>query len=145
MGIRRPIKRDLFQGLAGSVRSCRLIFRELEAKARECFASSICVIRSRGAGDEAHPRPTVEAFPQVGLIPPCSSVLAQRDLSIDLFGLTLPSPLFMAPIRSDRVCRAGWGHGDLATCARPPPSTESHGDVDLTEMTRSKTSAAEFP
>jgi lactate 2-monooxygenase len=39
---------------------------------------------------------------------------AQRDLSVDLFGLKLPSPLFMAPIGVIALC-AQDGHGDLAT------------------------------
>jgi isopentenyl diphosphate isomerase/L-lactate dehydrogenase-like FMN-dependent dehydrogenase len=37
-----------------------------------------------------------------------------RDLSVDLFGLRLPSPLFMAPIGVLGIC-AQDGHGDLAT------------------------------
>jgi lactate 2-monooxygenase len=39
---------------------------------------------------------------------------AQRDLSIDLFGLKLPSPLMMAPIGVIGLC-APDGHGDIAT------------------------------
>ena len=38
----------------------------------------------------------------------------ERDLSVDLFGLTLPSPVFMAPIGVIGLC-AQDGHGDLAT------------------------------
>src|SRR4029077_3237558 len=38
----------------------------------------------------------------------------QRDLSVDLFGLKLPTPLFMAPIGVLGLC-AQDGHGDLAT------------------------------
>ena len=38
----------------------------------------------------------------------------ERDLSVELFGMTLPSPLFMAPIGVIGVC-AQDGHGDLAT------------------------------
>ena len=38
----------------------------------------------------------------------------ERDLSVDLFGMTLPSPLFMAPIGVIGLC-AQDGHGDLAT------------------------------
>lgn len=36
-----------------------------------------------------------------------------RNLSIELFGLTLPSPLFMAPIGVTGICTQD-GHGDLA-------------------------------
>jgi lactate 2-monooxygenase len=41
-------------------------------------------------------------------------VTKDRDLSVDLFGLKLPSPLFMAPIGVIALC-AQDGHGDLAT------------------------------
>jgi lactate 2-monooxygenase len=37
----------------------------------------------------------------------------KRDLSIELFGLTLPSPLFMAPVGINGICTQD-GHGDLA-------------------------------
>lgn len=36
-----------------------------------------------------------------------------RDLSVDLFGLTLPAPVFMAPIGVTGLCTPD-GHGDLA-------------------------------
>ena len=39
---------------------------------------------------------------------------AERDLSIELFGMTLPSPLLLAPVGVIGLC-AQDGHGDLAT------------------------------
>jgi lactate 2-monooxygenase len=39
---------------------------------------------------------------------------AQRDLSVKLFGMSLPSPVFMCPIGTIGLC-AQDGHGDLAT------------------------------
>ena len=44
----------------------------------------------------------------------------ERDLSIELFGLSLPSPLLMAPIGVIGLC-AQDGHGDLATARGPRP------------------------
>ncbi|MFV0126649.1 alpha-hydroxy-acid oxidizing protein [Streptomyces sp. HMX112] len=38
----------------------------------------------------------------------------ERDLSVELFGLTLPSPVFMAPVGVIGLC-AQDGHGDMAT------------------------------
>jgi lactate 2-monooxygenase len=38
---------------------------------------------------------------------------AQRDLSIELLGMKLPNPLFMAPIGINGICTQD-GHGDLA-------------------------------
>jgi isopentenyl diphosphate isomerase/L-lactate dehydrogenase-like FMN-dependent dehydrogenase len=49
-----------------------------------------------------------------GLLPRMFVGAAQRDLSVELFGLTLPTPLFMAPIGVIGLC-AQDGHGDLAT------------------------------
>ncbi|EUA90286.1 FMN-dependent dehydrogenase family protein [Mycobacterium ulcerans str. Harvey] len=39
---------------------------------------------------------------------------AERDLTVEMFGLTLPSPIFLAPIGVIGLC-AQDGHGDLAT------------------------------
>ena len=39
---------------------------------------------------------------------------AERDLSVELFGMTLPTPLLMAPVGVIGLC-AQDGHGDLAT------------------------------
>jgi isopentenyl diphosphate isomerase/L-lactate dehydrogenase-like FMN-dependent dehydrogenase len=41
---------------------------------------------------------------------------SQRDLTVELFGMTLPSPLLMAPIGVIGRCTQD-GHGDLATAA----------------------------
>jgi lactate 2-monooxygenase len=41
---------------------------------------------------------------------------SQRDPTVELFGMTLPSPLLMAPIGVIGRC-AQDGHGDLATAA----------------------------
>ena len=38
---------------------------------------------------------------------------AQRDLSVELFGLRMPSPIFMSPIEVTGLC-AQDGHGDIA-------------------------------
>ena len=38
---------------------------------------------------------------------------SKRDMSIELFGMKLPTPIFMAPIGVIGIC-AQDGHGDLA-------------------------------
>src|SRR5271156_6504678 len=105
-----------FQGLAGVVPKLPMIFAELEAKAEKALPPSVWSYVAGGAGDERTQRANCEAFQQWGLIPRMFVGAAQRDLSIDLFGLTLPSPLFMAPIGVIGLC-AQDGHGDLATAA----------------------------
>ena len=69
-----------------------------------------------GAGDERTQRANCEAFASWGLYPRMLVAPAERDMSIELFGTTLPSPVFMAPIGVIGVC-AQDDHGDLA-CAR---------------------------
>jgi len=102
------------QGLAGIVPKLPMIFAELEAKAEQALPPSIWSYVAGGAGDERTQRANAEVFRQWGLMPRMFVGAAQRDLSVDLFGLTLPSPLFMAPIGVIALC-AQDGHGDLAT------------------------------
>src|SRR5271170_8103121 len=67
-----------------------------------------------GAGDEHTQELNVAAFRHWGLVPRMMVDTARRDLSIELCGLTLPSPLFMCPIGVIGMCAAD-GHGDIAT------------------------------
>src|SRR6201992_3094706 len=91
-----------------------MVFAELEAKAEKALPPSLWSYVAGGAGDERTQRANCEAFQKWGLIPRMFVGAAQRDLSIDVFELTLPSPLFMAPIGVIALC-AQDGHGDLAT------------------------------
>jgi lactate 2-monooxygenase len=102
------------QGLGGVVPKLPMIFAELEAKAEKALPPSIWSYVAGGAGDERTQRANAEVFRQWGLMPRMFVGAAQRDLSVDLFGLKLPSPLFMAPIGVISLC-AQDGHGDLAT------------------------------
>jgi lactate 2-monooxygenase len=102
------------QGLGGVVPKLPMIFAELEAKAEKALPPSIWSYVAGGAGDERTQRANAEVFRQWGLMPRMFVGAAQRDLSVDLFGLKLPSPLFMAPIGVIALC-AQDGHGDLAT------------------------------
>jgi lactate 2-monooxygenase len=102
------------QGLAGIVPKLPMVFAELEAKAEKALPPSIWSYVAGGAGDERTQRANAEVFQQWGLMPRMFVGAAQRDLSVDLFGLNLPSPLFMAPIGVIALC-AQDGHGDLAT------------------------------
>jgi len=103
-----------FQGLAGVVPSLPMAFAELEAKAEMALAPSVWSYVAGGAGDERTQRVNREAFDRWGLIPRMFVGATERDLSVEMFGLTLPSPLFMAPIGVIGLC-AQDGHGDLAT------------------------------
>ena len=89
-------------------------FAELEARAAHALPPSVLSYVAGGAGDEHTQRANVAAFGQWGLMPRMLVGAAARDLSVDLFGLRLPSPVFLAPIGVIGLC-AQDGHGDLAT------------------------------
>ncbi|KLO30184.1 lactate 2-monooxygenase [Mycolicibacter heraklionensis] len=102
------------QGLAGVVPPLPMTYSELEAKAAAALSPSVWSYVAGGAGDERTQRANVTAFDGWGLIPRMFVGAAERDLSIEMFGLRLPSPVFMAPIGVIGIC-AQDGHGDLAS------------------------------
>ncbi|MEU6173976.1 lactate 2-monooxygenase [Streptantibioticus parmotrematis] len=101
-------------GLAGIVPRHPLTFEGLEAGARAALPPSVWSYVAGGAGDEHTQRANAAAFTRWGLMPRMFVGAAQRDLSVELFGMRLPSPVFMAPIGVIGLC-AQDGHGDLAT------------------------------
>lgn len=101
------------QGLAGVVPSMPVAFAELEARAEAAMSASVWSYVAGGAGDERTQRVNVSAFDQWGLMPRMGVGATERDLSVDLFGMKLASPLFMAPIGVTGICSRD-GHGDLA-------------------------------
>src|SRR6201992_414213 len=102
------------QGLAGGVPALPMVCAELEARAATTLPPSVWSYVAGGAGDERTQRANAEVFERWGLIPRMFVGAAERDLSVDLFGLSLPAPVFMAPIGVIGLC-AQDGHGDLAT------------------------------
>jgi lactate 2-monooxygenase len=102
------------QGLGGVVPSLPMAFAELEARAAAALPPSVRSYVAGGAGDERTQRANCQVFERWGLIPRMFVGAAQRDLSVELFGMTLPTPVFMAPIGVIGIC-AQDGHGDLAT------------------------------
>lgn len=89
-------------------------FKTLEARARAALPPSTLSYVQGGCGDEFTQDHNAEAFKRWGLIPRMMVDCSTRDLSIDLFGIKLPSPIFMAPIGVIGLC-AQDGHGDIAT------------------------------
>ncbi|MGV9612844.1 alpha-hydroxy-acid oxidizing protein [Nocardia xishanensis] len=102
------------RGLGGVQPTLPMSFAELEDRARAALPPSVWSYVAGGAGDERTQRANVTAFDRWGLIPRMFVGAAERDLSVDLFGLTLPAPVFLAPIGVIGLC-AQDGHGDLAT------------------------------
>ncbi|BDY31014.1 alpha-hydroxy-acid oxidizing protein [Mycolicibacterium mageritense] len=101
------------QGLAGVLPTLPMDYAGLEAKAQAAMPASIWSYVAGGAGDERTQRVNRTAFDRWGLMPRMFNAHRERDLSVDLFGLKLPSPLFMAPIGVLGICGQD-GHGDLA-------------------------------
>ncbi|MGZ5394475.1 MAG: alpha-hydroxy-acid oxidizing protein [Mycobacterium sp.] len=103
-----------FQGLSGVLPSLPMSFAELEAKAQAAMPPSMWSYVAGGAGDERTQRVNVTAFDNWGLMPRMFVGAAERDLSVEFLGLSLPSPAMMAPVGVIALC-AQDGHGDLAT------------------------------
>ncbi|MBS9534187.1 lactate 2-monooxygenase [Mycobacterium sp. M1] len=101
------------QGLAGVLPTLPMTYSELEAKAAAAMSPSVWSYVAGGAGDERTQRLNVEAFERWGLMPRMFVGATERDLSVEMFGMTLPSPVFLAPIGVAGIC-AQDGHGDLA-------------------------------
>ncbi len=103
-----------FAGLSGTRSPLPLAYAELERRAQASLAPEIVSYVAGGAGNEHTQNTNVTAFDRYGLIPRMFSGAGERDLSIELFGLKLPTPLFLAPVGVIALC-AQDGHGDLAT------------------------------
>ncbi|WP_067835366.1 alpha-hydroxy-acid oxidizing protein [Nocardia lijiangensis] len=102
------------RGLGGVQPTLPMSFAELEAKAQAALPPSVWSYVAGGAGDERTQRANVTAFDRWGLVPRMFVGASERDLSVELFGMTLPAPVFLAPIGVIGLC-AQDGHGDLAT------------------------------
>ena len=103
-----------FKALQGVLPELPMAFAELEARAAAALPPSVWSYVAGGAGDEYTQRANASAFQRWGLVPRMLVGAKQRDLSVELFGMTLPGPLFMAPVGVLGLC-APDGHGDLAT------------------------------
>lgn len=103
-----------FEGLEGERPEFPMTFAELERRAEEAMTEQIWSYVAGGAGDETTQRANIEAFQRWGLMPRILSGAADRDLSVELFGVTHPSPLMFAPVGVIGICDPD-GHGELVT------------------------------
>jgi lactate 2-monooxygenase len=101
-------------GLRGVLPRFPMEFGELEARAAQALPPSVLSYVAGGAGREYTQQANVNAFRHWGLIPRMFVGASRRDMTVELFGLKLPSPLLMAPIGVIGICCQD-GHGDLAT------------------------------
>jgi lactate 2-monooxygenase len=101
-------------GLRGVRPRVPVDFKSLEAKASAALPQNVLSYVQGGCGDEHTQDLNVAAFRRWGLMPRMMVDASRRDLSIDLFGMKLPTPLFMSPIGVISLC-AQDGRGDIAT------------------------------
>ncbi|WP_445190914.1 alpha-hydroxy-acid oxidizing protein [Sphingomonas sp. Tas61C01] len=100
-------------GLSGVVPKVPVDFATLERQGSAALPTSVLTYVQGGCGDEHTQRHNAEAFRHWGMVPRMMIDCARRDLSIELFGMTLPSPIFMSPIGVTGMCTQD-AHGDIA-------------------------------
>ncbi|WP_174287077.1 alpha-hydroxy-acid oxidizing protein [Sphingomonas bacterium] len=100
-------------GLSGVVPNIPVDSATLERRAMAAMPPSLLTYVQGGCGDETTQDRNVSAFGHWGMVPRMLVDTTRRDLSIALFGRTLPSPIFMAPIGVTGMCTQD-GHGDIA-------------------------------
>lgn len=100
-------------GLRGVLPALPVDFATLEARAIAAMPPQVLSYVQGGCGDEFTQRHNADAFRHWGMTPRMLVDCSIRDLSIELFGVKLPSPLFMCPIGVLGICTQD-GHGDLA-------------------------------
>jgi isopentenyl diphosphate isomerase/L-lactate dehydrogenase-like FMN-dependent dehydrogenase len=88
-------------------------FRSIERKAAETLPEWVYRYVYAAAGDGRTQQANVDAFSHYGIIPRMMVSPTQRDLSIELFGKRLISPLFLCPIGLVGLCAPDF-QGDLA-------------------------------
>jgi lactate 2-monooxygenase len=101
-------------GLSGARPELPMTFAEWERQAEAAMPETIWSYVAGGAGDEHTQRANIAAFDRWGLMPRMLAGAKQRDLSVELFGTRLPTPLLLAPIGVIGLCEPN-GHGDLVT------------------------------
>ena len=101
------------QGLAGVVPKVPVDYATLVQRAEAAMPPFVLNYVQGGCGDELTQNRNRSAFDSWGMTPRMMVDAASRDLSIELFGMTLPTPLFMCPIGVTGICTQD-GHGDIA-------------------------------
>ena len=103
-----------FAGLSGVRPALPVGYEGLRERAAHALSPDVLSYVAGGAGNEFTQDVNVTAFDRYGLMPRMLSGAVERDLSIELFGLKLPTPLLLAPVGVIGLC-AQDGHGDIAT------------------------------
>lgn len=100
-------------GLQGVLPRLPVDFETLEERVTSALPPSVLSYVQGGCGDEWTQRHNALAFRRWGIVPRMLVDCSSRDLSVELFGMRLPTPLFMSPVGVLGICTQD-GHGDLA-------------------------------
>ena len=100
-------------GLQGILPDYPVDFATLEKRAHEALGEMLTNYVAGGCGDEHTQDTNASAFHHWGMIPRMMVDCSERDLSINLFGMDLPTPIFMAPIGLNGEATQD-RHGDMA-------------------------------
>src|SRR5271155_2188311 len=88
-------------------------FASIQRKASEALPDWVYRYVSAAAGDGRTQRANIEAYSHFGIVPRMMVSPPERDLSVELFGKHLPSPIFMCPIGLIGLCAPDF-QGDVA-------------------------------
>lgn len=91
-------KQIYLRGFAGTMPLVPVDGRQLEEKARAHMSQAAYAYIAGGAGLESTVASNRSDFEKVKIIPRMLRDTSQRDMSIDLFGHRLPSPLILSPV-----------------------------------------------
>ena len=86
------------EGVTGRTPDLPKGYEELERLGSAAMDPAVLGYVAGGAGDETTQRANVAAFARYGVVPRMLAGAGERDLSVDLLGLRLPSPLLLAPV-----------------------------------------------
>ncbi|WP_051324193.1 alpha-hydroxy-acid oxidizing protein [Candidatus Solirubrobacter pratensis] len=99
-------------GLEGRIPKYPVDFASLERKAAETLPWWVHSYVAGGCGDEYTQRLNVSAFQKYGIVPRMLNGAYERDLSVELMGIDLQTPLLMSPVGVIGLCAQDF-HGDL--------------------------------
>ena len=101
-------------GLRGVKPTLPVDFANLRRRASMALPPQTLTYVEGGCGDEFTQDHNSAAFNRYGIVPRMMVDCSARDMSVALFGMHLPTPIFMSPIGVIGLCTPD-GHGDIAT------------------------------
>lgn len=111
LGLQRQF--EIYQlGLADKKLSIPVPIAELERKAMEILSRQAYDYVAGSAAGERTARANIEAFDRWRIVPRMLRDVSQRDLSVELFGTTLPVPVLLGPVGVQEIIR---GEAEVAT------------------------------